>query len=147
MDEPGETGFHEPGRRGEMERTMNLTWCVAALLLGACVLASGAFVAAGEGAKTATISGEVEPDQYDDEGEVSSVGISDGELGWVLIANTGKGKELLQHVGAMVTASGTIEEQDDEGETTYVMKVTSYTIDEPADPEDYPEDQDPEEED
>lgn len=126
-----------------MSRTRILTWRLALLLLGAFVLASAASVAGSEDLQT--ITGEVEPAGHDEDGDVSSVGISDSEWGWVVISNTGKGKELLDYVGDVVTVSGTIEEQEDESGTTYVMEVSSYSIEEPADPEEYPEDWEPEE--
>jgi hypothetical protein len=124
---------------------MILTRRLATLLLGAFVLASGVFVAGNE--ELQTITGEVEPAEHDENGDVSSVGIYDDEWGWVVIANEGKGKELLAHVGAVVKASGTITEPDDESGTKYVMKVSSYSIEEPAEPWDDPEDWEPEEED
>lgn len=126
-----------------MNRTRILTWRLAALLIAAFVIALGASIAGSEDMQT--ITGEVEPAEHDEDGDVSSVGIYDNDWGWVVISNTGKGKELLHHVGAVVTVTGTIEELDDGRGPANVMEVSSYSIDEPAEPEEYPEDWDPEE--
>jgi hypothetical protein len=114
------------------------SWHLAALLLAAIALAFGASIAGSEDMQT--ITGEVEPAEHDEDGDVSSVGIYDNDWGWVVISNTGKGEELLDHVGDVVTVTGTIEELDDGRGPAHVMEVSSYSIDEPAEPEEYPED-------
>jgi hypothetical protein len=126
-----------------MNRTRILTWRLAASLIAAFVLVLGASIAGSE--DTQTIAGEVEPAEHDEDGDVSSVGIYDNDWGWVVISNTGKGKELLDYVGAMVTVTGTIEKIDDGRGPAHVMEVSSYSIDEPAEHEEYPEDWDPDE--
>jgi hypothetical protein len=99
-----------------------------------------------------TLEGEIEEGVYDEEGEILvSVSIWDSEWGSVLISNQGKGAELLNHLGAVATVTGTISElgEDDESGFAYVIKVSSYTVEEPAEPQDFPEDDpdwDPEEE-
>ena len=125
-------------------KTMNLRRRhLAALLLGALLVVSGASLA--ESGEQQTIRGEVEPADYDEDGFVSRVGIYDEEWGWVLISHQGKGKELLEHVGAVAKVSGTIVEPDAESGGDRVMRVTDFSIEEPAEPTDDPDDWDPEE--
>jgi hypothetical protein len=101
-----------------------------ALLL---ILAAGATAA--EDQEVFTLNGDVEPAAYDEEtGDVVAVAIYDNEWGVVLIANAGKGKELLDHVGAVVTATGPIRELDSYSEFAYEITVTRYTIEQPAEP-------------
>ena len=59
-----------------------------------------------------------------------------------------RGKELLNHVGALVTATGPITELDADSEFAYEIKVSRYTIEQPAEPSDDSEEEpelDPEE--
>jgi hypothetical protein len=106
------------------------------------VLFLGSFAAAS--AEVVTLNGEVDPAAYDEEtGNLVSVAIFDSEWGSVLVSPGGKGAELLGHVGAVVTVTGTIEELGEDSDYEYAIKVTSYTIDESAEPEEEPED-DPE---
>jgi len=76
----------------------------------------------------ATISGEIEAAAQDDGGIVTAVAVYDGEWGLVLIASTGKGKELLKHVGEYAEIQGTLEEQADDAEHDYVMTVSAYVL-------------------
>ena len=86
--------------------------------------------------------GEIEVAEYDEQGETPlAVFIWDSDWYSVLISNEGKGKELLDHVGSVASVTGTITELDDDGEFKHAMKVSSYTIEEPADLEDFPEDE------
>jgi hypothetical protein len=88
-----------------------------------------------------TIEGEIEVAEYDEQGETPvSVYIWDSEWYSVLILNEGKGKELIDHVGSVASVTGTITELDDDGEFKHAMKVSSYTIEEPTDLEDFSED-------
>ncbi len=80
-----------------------------------------------------TISGEIEVAEYSEEdGSVMSVSVFDMEWGDVLIANEGKGKELLKHVGAEATIVGRIFEINDDSSYRYEIKVSSYVIEVPA---------------
>ena len=89
-----------------------------------------------------TIEGEIEVAEYDDQGETPiSVYIWDSDWHSVLISNEGKGKELMNHIGSVASVTGTIAELDEESEFKYALKVSSYTIEEPADLEEYPEDE------
>ena len=90
--------------------------------------------------ETVTITGEIEAAYYDDDGNVTQVAIYDGEWGSVLVLKSGKGAELLNHLGAFVSATGEIRELDDDSDYSYAVEVASYTIDEPAEPEEDPDD-------
>ena len=80
-----------------------------------------------------TISGEIEVAEYSEEdGSVLSVSVFDMEWGDVLIANEGKGKELLKQVGAEATIVGRIFDIDDDSGYRYEIKVSSYVIEAPA---------------
>jgi hypothetical protein len=85
--------------------------------------------------ETVTLNGEVEAADYDEDGTVIDVAIFDGEWGSVLVLRTGKGAKLLNHVGAVVSATGEIRELDDESGYLYSIEVTSYSIDSPVEPE------------
>jgi hypothetical protein len=102
------------------------------------------------GEEDVTIEGEIEEAEYDEErGTVTTVSIWDSEWGSVLISNQGKGRELLSQIGAVAKVTGTIRELDDGSGFAYVIQVSSYTIETPADPDDYPDDEpdrDPDEE-
>jgi hypothetical protein len=94
------------------------------------------------GADPVTIEGEIEVAEYDEQsGEPISVYIWDSDWYSVLISNEGKGRELLDHIGDVARVTGTITELDADSEFQYLMKVSSYTIEEPAEPEEYPEDE------
>jgi hypothetical protein len=94
------------------------------------------------GEEDVTIEGEIEEAEYDEEsGAVTTVSIWDSEWGSVLVSNQGKGRELLNHVGAVAKVTGTIRELDDGSGFPYVIQVSSYTIEEPAEPDDYPDDE------
>jgi hypothetical protein len=88
-----------------------------------------------EGTETSTIRGEVEVADYDEDGAVTEVAIYDDEWGSVLVLASGKGSELLDQIGAVVSATGEIRELDGDRGYSYAIEVTSYTIDEPAEPE------------
>jgi hypothetical protein len=99
------------------------------------VLLLGASIASSE--ETVTLEGEVEPAAYDEEGgRLLSVSIYDLEWGSVLVTSHGKGGELLEHVGAIVRATGSITEARDDSGYVYVIEVSSYTVIEPAEPDD-----------
>jgi len=114
---------------------------LATCVLAAVVLAllAVAPTAAGE-AEAMSVSGEIEISEYDDDGNVAQVTIYDSEWGSVLVLNNGKGAELLKHVGAVVTATGDIRELDEDSGYSYAIQVTSFTIDEPVEPEEEPGD-------
>ena len=114
-------------------------WALAAVLLAA----PGVAPALADESEAVTVSGEVEAAEYDDDGNVTQVAIYDEEWGSVLVLRTSKGAELMNHVGAMVTANGVVRELEDDSGYSYSIEVASYTIDEPAEPEDQPYD-DPE---
>ena len=114
-------------------RRLTTPLAVVLLLLG------GPLAARGE--EAVTLEGEIEEVEYDEEtGKATSVSIWDSEWGSVLISKQGKGRELLDHVGAVAKVTGTIAELDEESEFAYVITVQSYTIEEPAEPDDDPED-------
>jgi hypothetical protein len=75
-----------------------------------------------------TITGEVEAVERDEQNTPTAVSLFDSEWGEVLIAPTGRGKELLKHVGALVEATGRIEELADNGDFIYQMTVQSFNI-------------------
>jgi hypothetical protein len=96
-----------------------------------------------------TIEGEIEEGEYDGEsGAPVNVSIWDSEWGSVLVSTQGKGRELLNHIGAVAKVTGTIRELDDGSGFPYVIQVSSYTIVTSAEPDDYPDepDEDPDEE-
>ena len=98
---------------------------------------AGSFVIADE--DPTTLTGEIEVAEYDDDGNATSVMVYDSEWGEVLVSKEGKGKELLNHVGAVAKVTGTIVELDDDSGYSYAIQVTGYTIEEPAEPEDDPD--------
>jgi len=114
--------------------------------LAAClfILPAGAFVVVAA-EQIVTLEGEIEVARYDGE-EVAAVAVYDDQWDWVLVVNEGKGKELLNHVGAVVKLTGSIVEIDDDvaDEYSHEIVVKSYTIEEPAEYEPA-EDWDPEE--
>jgi hypothetical protein len=124
-----------------MARIAHLVRLSAALAL--CVVAAfaGSFVVADE--DSVTLNGEIQVADYDDDGNATSVMVYDSEWGSVLISKEGKGKELVNHIGAVAKVTGIIVELDDDSGYSYAIKVTGYTIEEPAEPEDDP-DWDPE---
>jgi hypothetical protein len=85
--------------------------------------------------ETTTLNGEIEVAEYGDDGSPESVMVYDSEWGSVLISKEGKGGELLSHVGAIATLTGTIVELEDDGDYSYAIVVKSYSIDEPAEPD------------
>ena len=128
-----------------MHSTFSLFPSLAGILAGTLLLTVGLAWAADD--ETAVVlRGEIEPADYDDDGEVTAVSIYDDEWGDVLISLQGKGKELLEHVGAVAEIRGTVRELEDDSGYSYAIRVTAYEIQEPAEPEDDP-DWEPEEED
>jgi hypothetical protein len=107
--------------------------------LAVCVVAvlAGSFVIADE--ESVTLNGEIEVAEYDDDGNAASVMVYDSKWGEVLVSKEGKGKELLNHVGAVAKVTGIIVELDDDSDYSYAIKVSGYTIEEPTDPEDDPD--------
>jgi hypothetical protein len=87
---------------------------------------------------TVTVRGEVEVADYDDDDGVTEVAIYDSDWGSVLVLDGGKGADLLDEVGAVVSARGLIRELDEDGEYPYAIEVRSYRIVEPAKPEEDP---------
>jgi hypothetical protein len=75
-----------------------------------------------------TVVGEVEVVDEDDEGNVTAVSIYDSELGSVLVADNGKGRELLELVGSTVEATGMITELGDDQDFGYEIVVQTYVI-------------------
>jgi hypothetical protein len=96
------------------------------------------------GEESVTLNGEIEVAEYDDEGNPASVMIFDPEWGSILVSHEGKGKELLNHVGAFVSVTGTVIDLGDDSGYSYAIQVSDYVIERPADPDDYPA-SDPEE--
>jgi len=120
---------------------VKVTVYVAGALAFALLLVSPAKA---DGMAATTIRGEVEAANYDEDGRVTKVAVYDDEWGAVLVLENGKGTELLKHVGVLVSATGNIRELDDDSGYSYAIEVTSYTIDEPAEPDEDP-DHDPRE--
>jgi hypothetical protein len=118
------------------DETMAIAYVLAAILCALLLVEPG--TAAAE--ETVTISGEIEAADYDDDGEVNQVAVFDSEWGSVLVLKSGKGNELLSLVGVIVSATGELSELDDDSGYSYAIEVTSYTIDEPPDPEEDPGD-------
>lgn len=79
-----------------------------------------------------TLTGEVEAADFDDDGGVAAVAIYDFEWGSVLVAGDSKGKELLDHVGDVVRASGYVEPLDDDSGYFHLIRIQSYSIEEAA---------------
>lgn len=77
---------------------------------------------------TWTVTGQVQVDQEDDDGNVLSVFIEDFDQGDFLVAGDGAGAELVDHVGETVEAIGWVTEDDDEGFYDYIIHVESYKI-------------------
>jgi hypothetical protein len=114
-------------------------------VLSACLLAClvGSQLGAGE-ENIVTLKGAIEVAAYDDDGAVEAVAVYDSDWGEVLVSNEGKGKELLDHVGAFAEITGTIVEIDEDSHGfEYEIIVTTYTIEGSEDLEN-DEDWDPE---
>lgn len=77
--------------------------------------------------ETATLHGEIEVADYDDDGNPVSIMVYDTEWGSVLIADGGKGKELRKHVGSYAKLTGTIIEAQDDG-YPYTINVSGFSI-------------------
>jgi hypothetical protein len=107
-----------------------------ALLIFMVAVAPGAPALADE--DSVTLNGEIEVAEYDDEGNPTSVMIFDPEWGSILISNEGKGGELMNHVGAIASVTGTVVELNDDSGYSYALHVSDYVIEQPADPNDYP---------
>jgi hypothetical protein len=104
------------------------------LVMSICLLVAFCALPAIAEEEEATISGEIEVADYSEEdGSVTAVSVFDVEWGDVLISNEGKGRELLNHVGAETTIVGRIFDLDDDSGYLYEIRVSSYVIDEPAD--------------
>jgi hypothetical protein len=120
-----------------------MTMRSSAVVLGVSVLltltASAPGLFAEEDQKQVTITGEIEAVDYDEQDMPTAVSVFDAEWGEVLIAHTGKGKELLKQVGALVELTGRIEELADNGDFVYQLTVQSYTILEQAPDSSYEE--------
>jgi hypothetical protein len=101
------------------------------------VALAGTISLAGE--EAVTLNGEIEVAEYDDDGNVLSVMVYDSEWGSVLVSGEGKGKELLKHVGAVAKVTGTLVELDDESFYSYSIRVSSFSIEEAAEPDDDPD--------
>ena len=103
-----------------------------AVVLGVSVLltltASAPGLFAEEDKERVTITGEIEAVDYDEQDMPTAVSVFDTEWGEVVIAHTGKGKELLKQVGALVEVTGRIDELADNGDFVYQLAVHSYTI-------------------
>ncbi len=85
-------------------------------------------------ADTATVSGQVEATRYDEDGNAVEVAINDSEWGSILVLEGGRGAELLDLVGAVVSATGDLREGDGDPHA-YTIEVTDFTVEEPADPD------------
>ena len=81
-----------------------------------------------------TLNGEIEVADYGHDGEATSIVVNDREWGLVLISNSGVGSELLAHVGAVLEITGELTEIQDESGYTHSIRVTDYSILEPAEP-------------
>ena len=118
------------------------TWILAVFAALAAALLVLAGTQTAWAAESVTIEGDIEEAEYDPEtDDVISVSIWDAELGSVLIANSGKGRELLGHVGDEVRVTGIINEFDEESGFDYVMDVTSYEVISQVESEEEPEDE------
>lgn len=107
-------------------RLAALSACLAVMLVGSLVVASG---------EPVTLNGEIEVAEFDEDGEPKAAAIYDSEWGSVLISNAGKGQELLNHVGAIAEITGNLVELDDDSGYSYSITVSDYTIVEPAEGE------------
>jgi len=106
--------------------------CVLAILAGTTVTAFE---------EEGNVRGTIEAVEQDDDGNVTVVSLYDNEWGPVLISSEGKGEELLDHVGAVATLTGTIVETGDHDRFPYVITVSDYVIEEHFEPEDEPDDE------
>jgi len=109
-----------------------LTLCVIAALTGFVALADEEQ----EGGTMVTLSGEIEVAEYDDDGNTAAVMVYDQEWGSVLVAAGGKGDELLDQVGAIAKLTGKLTELDENSNYGYSIRVSSYSIEVPADTDD-----------
>jgi len=106
----------------------NMRWNNRCLSVAAGLLLLLAFTgtpASGESHGEQTIAGEIFAEEYNGEGEVTVVSIFDEEWGTVTVSPAGRGHELLARVGALVEATGEIEESE---EGDYVISVKSYRV-------------------
>jgi hypothetical protein len=88
------------------------------------------------------LRGTVEAAETADDGTVLRVEIDDAEWGYVLVAEEGRGLELMAHVGATVEATGQMQAIDDEEAMhEYVIVVEDFEL---LDQESDPEEDDPE---
>jgi hypothetical protein len=129
IDQRSNTDEGEPMMRQSdwLRRTFTAVSVIALALL-----AWGALPAATRLAETRTLTGPVDGVEYDENGEATLVSIDDEDLGFVLVADSGRGHELLQYVGSTVRATGSIDQNED-GE--YVINVATYTVVANEDPE------------
>ncbi|MDH3285672.1 MAG: hypothetical protein OEQ13_13155 [Acidobacteriota bacterium] len=108
----------------------------AVLALAACMIASVAVSFAENDDESVTLTGEIEAAEYDESGDVRSVMIYDSEWGSVLVSRSEKGKELLGHIGSVVTLQGKIMEMDEESEYRWSIDVRNFTVNTPAEHDD-----------
>lgn len=119
--------------------------------LGSLLVLLGSLVASAEisrivAAEPVTLQGEIEIVEYDDDGNVASVAIYDEERGSILVSNSGKGRDLLEHVGAYVEVSGRLVESQENDLYEFQVVVTGYKVKRPEDdPDDDQDDDIPEE--
>lgn len=98
---------------------------VFALLVAGSLIAQGQDDDAREGQET--VFGRVMVAEENDDGEVLAVSIDDADWGPVLVASNGRGRELVELVGAFVEATGRIDELDEE-EFSYIIHVEAYSV-------------------
>jgi hypothetical protein len=117
-----------------MMRTVSRVLPRAALAACLFVILGGPLVPAD--GETVTLNGEIEAAQYDDDGNVTAAMVYDAEWGSVLILADGKGGQLINHIGATAEVTGTLRDANEDSDFTYEIRVSAYTILEPAEPYD-----------
>jgi hypothetical protein len=81
-----------------------------------------------EGEGKVTVTGYVDVAEEDDSGQPMSVFIDDYDKGYYLVANEGKGKELLRHIGEEVEAQGVAERLDSDPDYDFLLRVSSFRL-------------------
>lgn len=137
VDDHDDDGERRPGGRPmRSSRIRGIGVALAAtLLLSAAPLTWTQENEDDAAAELIVLTGEIEAIDYYDDGEVTSVAIYDEDRGSVLVSLSGRGRELLQHVGARVEIRGRLVELGDDEDYVHEIRVVSYKVVEPADPE------------
>jgi hypothetical protein len=91
----------------------------------------------------ATLEGEISVSEWDDDGKIRSIYISDGEFGDCLVAKGRHWESLTGHIGKTVRLTGVVSETEEDG-FWYVIDVSTFSVTSSED-EEYPPDHDFEE--